>query len=94
MISKEKVDHIATLARLNIKEEEYSKYQVQLNDILTEIDKIIDVEIKEDSIMISPSYNHNCFSSDEIENHISRQEALKNAKRVTGDYITVPKVVE
>lgn len=94
MITKEKVDHIAKLARLNVKEEEYPKYQVQLNDILTEIEKIIDVEIPNDDIMISPSNNHNCFTTDEIETHISRQDALKNAKRITGDYITVPKVVD
>lgn len=94
MISKEKVDHIAKLARLNVKEEEYSKYQSQLNDILTEIDKIMEVNVTSDEIMISPTTNTNCYSEDVIENHISKEDLLKNAKSVKGDYVTVPKVIE
>lgn len=94
MISKEKVDHIAKLARLNVKEDEYSKYQTQLTDILTEIDKIMEVEITNDEIMISPSFNSNCYSEDVTETHISKESLLRNAKSVKGDYITVPKVIE
>lgn len=94
MISEEKVKHIANLAKLNVTEEEMNKYQKQLNDILTEIDKILKVDITNDEIMISPSDNKNCYSEDVIESHISKSDALKNAKRVKGDYIIVPKVIE
>ena len=94
MISEEKVKHIANLAKLNVTEEEMNKYQKQLTDILTEIDKILKVDIANDEIMISPSVNKNCYSEDVIESHISKSDALKNAKRVKGDYIIVPKVIE
>ena len=94
MISEEKVKHIADLAKLNVTSEEMSKYQQQLTDILTEIDKILKVDIKNDEIMISPINNRNCYSDDVIESHISKSDALKNAKRVKGDYIIVPKVIE
>lgn len=94
MISEEKVRHIADLAKLNVTSEEMSKYQQQLTDILTEIDKILKVDIKNDEIMISPINNRNCYSDDVIESHISKSDALKNAKRVKGDYIIVPKVIE
>ena len=94
MISEEKVKHIADLAKLNVSDEEMSKYQQQLTDILTEIDKILKVDITNEEIMISPSDNRNVYSNDVIESHISREDALKNAKRVKGDYIIVPKVIE
>lgn len=94
MISEEKVKHIANLAKLNVTEEEMNKYQKQLTDILTEIDKILKVDIANDEIMISPSDNKNCYSEDVIESHISKSDALKNAKRIKGDYIIVPKVIE
>ena len=94
MISEEKVRHIADLAKLNVTSEEMSKYQQQLTDILTEIDKILKVDITNDEIMISPINNRNCYSDDVIESHISKSDALKNAKRVKGDYIIVPKVIE
>lgn len=94
MIDEEKVKHIADLAKLNIEDDEMSKYQKQLTDILTEIDKILKVDIKNEEIMISPSDNRNVYSLDVIENHISKNDAFKNAKRVKGDYIVVPKVIE
>lgn len=94
MISEEKVKHIADLAKLNVTSEEMSKYQQQLTDILTEIDKILKVDITNEEIMISPSNSRNCYSEDVIESHISKSDALKNAKRVKGDYIIVPKVIE
>lgn len=94
MIKEDKVKHIADLAKLNIKDEEMAKYQIQLTDILSEIDKILKVDIKEEKIMISPSTNQNVFDEDKIEQHLSKEDMFKNAKRVKGDYIIVPKVIE
>ena len=94
MISEEQVNHIADLAKLKVEENEMKKYQQQLTDILTEIDIILNVEIQTTEIMISPSFNQNVYSEDNPENHISKEEAIKNAKRVKGDYIIVPKVIE
>ena len=93
MIEKEKIEHIADLARLYIKEEEYPKYQQQCTDILSEIEKIVSVEVSTDEIMISPVTEINKFIDDIVEDHISKTDAFKNSKRVKGDYITVPKVV-
>lgn len=92
-MTNEQVIHIAKLARLNVNENEIEKYKQQLNDIFTEIKKIEEVEIDE-NIMISPSDNKNNYSDDVIEQHISKSDALKNAKRTRSDYITVPKVLE
>lgn len=93
MIKEDKVKHIADLAKLNIKDEEMAKYQIQLTAILSEIDKILKVDIKEE-IMISPSTNQNVFDEDKIEQHLPKEDMFKNAKRVKGDYIIVPKVIE
>ena len=88
-ITKEKLMDI-----LDIKEEEMEKYQQQLTDIMQEINKIEEVEIPIEDIMISPSDNKNMYSEDVIENHISRKDAFINAKRTRSDYITVPRVLE
>lgn len=94
MINEEKVKHIAKLARLSIQENEVEKYEQQLGDILTEIEKIVNVPIENEEIMISPTKNENCYSEDVIGTHINKEEALKNTKHRKGDYIAVPKVVE
>ena len=64
MISKEKVNHIANLAKLDIKDGEMEIYQKQLTDILTEIDKIlkyIDMHITEP--LNAEIIAENCFVS-------------------------------
>lgn len=94
MINEEQVKHIADLAKLNIKDEEMEKYKKQLTDILTEIEKIVEVDIDNEEIMISPTDNKNCYTEDIIEQHISKEDAFLNAKKVRADYITVPKVIE
>lgn len=93
-MNEKRIEHIADLAKLYIKDEEYDKYEKQTNDILKEIDKILSVEIPDCDIMISPCEEINKYNDDIVENHISTTDALKNAKRVKGDYITVPKVIE
>ena len=94
MIEKEQVKHIADLAKLNVSKKELEKYQKQLSDIMTEINKIVEVEIEDDDIMISPTDNKDCYNEDIVETHISKEDALKNDKNKKGDYIVVPKVLE
>lgn len=94
MIEKEKINHIASLAKLEIEDAEIEKYQQQITDILTEIEKIVKVEIPEENIMIGPSDSRDRYEEDIIGTHISRDLAFKNAKKVKGDYIVVPKVIE
>lgn len=94
MINEEQVKHIADLAKLNIKDEEMEKYKKQLTDILSEIEKIVEVDVANDEIMISPTDNKNCYTEDAIEQHISREDAFLNAKRTRANYIAVPKVIE
>ena len=36
----------------------------------------------------------NVFDEDKIEQHLPKEDMFKNAKRVKGDYIIVPKVIE
>lgn len=94
MIELDTVKHIADLARLNIKDEEYPKYQQQLSDIMQDIERIIEVEIPDVEIMISPTVNSNVINEDRIGYHLSKENIFRNAKNVKGDYISVVKVRE
>lgn len=93
-LTKEEVKHVADLARLNINEDEIEKYSVQLNDILTEIDKILSVEIDEnEEMLISTTDAVNRLNEDEVGKMLTKEEIFKNAKNKSGDYIIVPKVL-
>jgi aspartyl/glutamyl-tRNA(Asn/Gln) amidotransferase C subunit len=75
----------------SLKELDYPK---QLYDILSEIDKILGVDIDAmGPILISPTDNKDCYSEDRVENMLSKEEVLKNAKHTAGDFISVPRVI-
>lgn len=94
MLTREEVDHVADLARLHVDESEYPKYQKQLYDILSEVNKIESVDVEgETEIMISPSTNTNCYSSDIVGPMLSKEEVFKNVKHSNGDFIVVPRVI-
>lgn len=90
-LTEEDVKHVIDLARL--KENDIERYNTQLNDILTEIGKIIDVEIEEEEIMISPITNVNRYTSDEIGDNINKKEVLEMANKTNGEFITVSRVI-
>lgn len=92
-LGKEDVEHVATLARLNVDANEAEWYEAQLSDIMSEIDRIIDVSIDDVDIMISPSDNINCYSSDVEKDSLLVDDVLKNAKNTKDKYVTVPKVL-
>lgn len=94
MLNENEVKHVADLARLHVLEEEIELYGKQLHDILTEIDKIINVDVTgEEEILISPTDNKNCYKQDKIGHMNTKEEIFKNVKNVSGDYIVVPKVI-
>lgn len=93
-LSKEEVNHVADLARLNINQDEYELYGKQLYDILEEINKINDVKLTTDEIMISSIDFNNRYSIDEIKSMLNKEEIFKNVKHSNGDFIVVPKVLD
>lgn len=93
ILTKDEVMHVANLAKLNISDEEITRYGEQLRDILTEIDKINEVKLETDSILIAPTKNKNTYKEDVVGTMISKEEIFKNAKNEDGEYIVVPRVI-
>ena len=52
-LSKEEVLHVAELARIAINEDELEKYQIQLKQILDSVDKIKEVEVDDNQMLIA-----------------------------------------
>lgn len=92
-LSNEEVEHVANLARLKVNDEDKEWYASQLGDIMTEVNKIIDVDINEKNIMITSSNNINMYSEDEIGEMLKTEEVLRCAKNTKGEYVVVPKVL-
>lgn len=93
-ISKEEVKHIASLAKLNLTENQVEKYASDLSNIVGYANELANIDIDG----VKPT-NHildifNVFRKDEEEKSFNREEILKNAPSKAGGCISVPKVVE
>lgn len=93
-LSIEQVEHVADLANLFLTDDEKGKFSHQLQDILTDIDKITAIEEHEnDSMLIAPTFNHDLYHEDEVKESLEIKDILKNANETSGDYISVPKAI-
>lgn len=92
-LSKEEVLKIAELSRLSFKEEEIGKFQKQLNDILSYVDKLSEVNTDNIEPISHAIEMKNAFREDVAKPSVSNELAMKNAPQSEEGAIVVPKVV-
>lgn len=92
-ITREEVLHVAQLARLKLPEETLERLTGQMNDILTYMDKLGEL----DTSGVPPT-NHaleltGAFREDLARPSLERDQGLANAPASDGQNFVVPKVV-
>ena len=90
-MTNEEVLKVAHLARVFIDDNEIEMYKGQLEAIMNEINKINEVEIIDDDIMISPSSNINKYREDVPKK--AKDDVLSNAPKTNGNYIQIKRFV-
>lgn len=85
--------HAASLAKIRLSEEEVTKYEKELKDIMGEISKIENADFNEGDVLISPSKCENVYNEDEVGSMLTREEILKNANKKYGSFIAVSKAL-
>ena len=90
-MTNEEVLKVAHLARVSIDDNEIEMYKGQLEAIMNEINKINEVEIIDDDIMISPSSNINKYREDVPKN--AKDDVSSNAPKTNGNYIQIKRFV-
>lgn len=93
-IEEKDIEHVADLARIYISEDKKNHYLAQVNDVLGEIEKIIEVPLNETEMMISPWQMVNQYRRDEVGENLNREDQFFNVRHKEGNYIIVPKVLE
>lgn len=88
------IDRIANLARLALTPEEKVKFSAQLADVLTNIEKLkqVNVDGVEPTAHAFPVYN--VWADDVTQAGLPVEDALRNAPEKRDNMIVVPKVVE
>ncbi len=93
-ITKEEVEHVARLARLELSDEEKETFTKHLNNILTYVEKLNELDTKDVKPTSHVLQIQNIFKEDEIRESLSREKALSNAPDRTEEFYRVPKIIE
>jgi len=93
-IDKDTVEKIAHLARLEFNENEQEQIINDMNNMLTFVNKLNEVDTSNVEPLIYMSDEVNVLRDDEVKQEITQHEALKNAPKKDSDYIKVPKVID
>jgi len=92
-ITPQEVSHVADLARLHMSQEEIEAMALQLDDILTYVAKLNEL----DTEAIVPTTHAisivNAFREDEMKPSLVREKALANAPQQNGESFVVPRVI-
>jgi aspartyl-tRNA(Asn)/glutamyl-tRNA(Gln) amidotransferase subunit C len=93
-IRREDVEHVAELARLHFEPEEVERFIYQLNDILTYMDRLSEL----DTSQVPPTTHamdlSNVFREDLVEESLEAERTLANAPRASRGSFQVPRIIE
>jgi aspartyl-tRNA(Asn)/glutamyl-tRNA(Gln) amidotransferase subunit C len=89
-ISRELLLHVAHLARLELRDDELARLEVQLNDILAAVSKVAELDLSDVPATSHPLDVVNVWGEDEPRPCLSVEDALRNAPDRDGDFFRVP----
>ncbi len=92
-LTKEEIEHVAYLARINLNEDEIEKYRDSLTKLLEDIDKIKEIDDYDEDELINP-VSHTARLREDIEGEmLSYKEVMKNVPHSSGNFVEVPVMI-
>ena len=92
-ITKQEVEHVAQLARLELDDAAIARFSEQIGDILAYVDKLKQV----DTEGVAPTSHAialtNAFREDVVVPHLDRETSLANAPEKEDGTFVVPRVI-
>lgn len=92
-LTREEVLNVAKLARLEFNEEEITRFQTDLNNILDYVDILSEVETDNIEPLVQVHDMGEKFREDIVRESLTAEEAMKNAPLTEDGALIVPKVV-
>ena len=92
-VTDELIDHLANLSRLSFKPEEKEAVRIDLEKMISFIEKLKEVDTTGVEPLLFMSDEVNVLREDVVEGSISQEVALQNAPVTDGKFFKVPKVI-
>jgi aspartyl-tRNA(Asn)/glutamyl-tRNA(Gln) amidotransferase subunit C len=92
-ITKEEIEKVAHLARLNLSVQELETMTGQLDTILTYVAQLSELDTTGVQATTHAFSVSNAFREDRVVDSLSRQEALANGPCQNGEAFVVPRII-
>jgi aspartyl-tRNA(Asn)/glutamyl-tRNA(Gln) amidotransferase subunit C len=89
-ITRDEVLHVARLARLELSEDEVTRFQEQLSDILEAVSKVSELDLSDVPPTAHPLAIQNAWADDEPHECLPLDEVFANAPDREDDYFRTP----
>lgn len=93
MIDKKTVEHVASLARIYLTEEEIEKFSKDISGILDAFSSLNEVDTQNIKPSFHPIEMKNVMRDDKEEECLSQEEALSNAEQKEDGFFKGPRAV-
>lgn len=93
-IDQQTVHKVADLARIEIKDNEVDALTVEMNKILTFMEKLNELDTEAVKPLVYMNEQSNSWREDIAKNEISTIEGLKNSAVHNESFFFVPKIIE
>ena len=93
-VTKQDIETVASLSRLNIRDDEVEGVMGQLDKFLTYVDNLKAIDTTDIEPTTYALKMQNVFRSDEVKASLPREAALSNAPLQEDGYFKVPRVLE
>ena len=94
IIDKETLNKIAHLSRLEIDEKDVDKMMQDMNNMVTFVEKLNEVNTDGVEPLTTMSHEVNVLREDIAKPDLAHPQVLQNAPKRDADYFRVPKVLE
>lgn len=93
-VTKQDIDAVASLSRLNVRDDEVDDVMEQLDKFLTYVDNLKSVDTGDVEPTTYALKMQNVFRDDIVKQSLPREAALSNAPLKEDGYFKVPRVLE
>ena len=91
-VDEKLVKEIASLARLDLSQEETEMFVLQFKDILDYVSILNEVDTENVAPAYLSSANKSVMREDEVQDSVPTEEFLSNAPQSKDDYVVIPRV--
>lgn len=93
-VSIKDVEYVAELARLSFDESEKESLVEDLNQILSYVEKLGELDTENEDIIVNPYYIENKYREDVVVPSLDLKDVTSNAPDTSEEYVVVPAIIK